>query len=302
MLRIPWPLWPQCRKASAFRTAIGTAAVLATVSGDMLRCSHDISVHQLAFGPMENFQYLITSRGTALLVDAAWDPPGILARVEEMGLKLAGLAYTHAHADHVGGFMGQNKILGAAEFRAGDLADSSVDSLPLQPLWIGEGDLKDAVRQSGIERSGWKALADGDRLEVFDEDVVSVTAVDTPGHSRGGVSFFVGGRGIDPAGPCSGGVLLTGDTLFVGNVGRTDLPGSSAPKLFRSLSRLSRFSDETVVLPGHNYGSRPRSTIGDERRENSAMRRGIKDYPPEKMTAPLPERATVAPQQLRSEL
>lgn len=78
----------------------------------------------------------------------------------------------------------------------------------------------------------------------------------TPGHTPGGVCLYAEGQ------------LFTGDTLFVGDSGRTDLPGGHRPTLGASIRRLMALPDETVVWPGHDYGPTPNSTIGWEKRHN----------------------------------
>jgi hydroxyacylglutathione hydrolase len=80
--------------------------------------------------------------------------------------------------------------------------------------------------------------------------------IHTPGHSPGGICLYAQGN------------LFTGDTLFVGDSGRTDLPGSHRPSLGASIRRLMQLPDETVVWPGHNYGPSASSTIGWEKRHN----------------------------------
>jgi glyoxylase-like metal-dependent hydrolase (beta-lactamase superfamily II) len=80
--------------------------------------------------------------------------------------------------------------------------------------------------------------------------------IHTPGHTPGGICLHIRGN------------LFTGDTLFVGDSGRTDLPGGHRPTLGASIRRLMTFPDDTVVWPGHNYGPTPTSTIGWEKRHN----------------------------------
>ncbi|HVY61640.1 MAG TPA: MBL fold metallo-hydrolase, partial [Planctomycetota bacterium] len=67
-------------------------------------------------------------------------------------------------------------------------------------------------------------------------------------------------------------VLFTGDTLFVGNCGRADLPGSDPQALFHTLRMLSNLPDDVAIYPGHNYGKKPTSTIAHERKTNAALR------------------------------
>jgi hydroxyacylglutathione hydrolase len=107
---------------------------------------------------------------------------------------------------------------------------------------------------------------DGDRY--FDADVrltdekslqlgeITFDVIHTPGHTPGGICLHAQGN------------LFTGDTLFVGDSGRTDLPGGDRPTLGKSIRRLMKLPDHTVVWPGHDYGPTPSSTIGWEKRNN----------------------------------
>lgn len=100
-------------------------------------------------------------------------------------------------------------------------------------------------------------LDDGAVLKV---GALEIKVIHTPGHSRDGVCFLVGNK------------LFTGDTLFVGECGRTDMPGGDAGALYDSLfGRLLKLPDDTEVFPGHDYGPRPTSTIGRERKSNYVL-------------------------------
>ncbi len=96
-------------------------------------------------------------------------------------------------------------------------------------------------------------LSDGDRLRV---GTLLVEVIHTPGHTPGGVCLYAGGH------------LFTGDTLFVGDSGRTDLPGGDRPALGASIRRLMELPEDTVVWPGHDYGPTPSSTLAWEKRHN----------------------------------
>jgi len=100
-------------------------------------------------------------------------------------------------------------------------------------------------------------VKDGDTITVGN---VSLQVIHTPGHSPGGMSLYIKG------------FVFTGDTLFVESVGRTDLQGSSASQMFRSIKeKLFTLPDDTQVLPGHNYGRTSTSTIGHEKSSNPFM-------------------------------
>jgi hydroxyacylglutathione hydrolase len=98
-----------------------------------------------------------------------------------------------------------------------------------------------------------KALSDG---EVITLAGLEFTIGHTPGHTRGSVTFRSGGENLD--------ALFTGDLLFAGSIGRTDLPGGDYQQILHSLARTLTLPDATNVLPGHG----PQTTIGDERRTN----------------------------------
>jgi hydroxyacylglutathione hydrolase len=98
--------------------------------------------------------------------------------------------------------------------------------------------------------------------QVFRVGSMEIRVVHTPGHRFDSVCYVVDGTHV-----------LTGDTLFVGECGRVDLPGSSVPDMHRSLTQvLPALPDHLVVLPGHDYGARPTSTLGHEKRTNHTMR------------------------------
>jgi len=102
------------------------------------------------------------------------------------------------------------------------------------------------------------AVSDGDVIEV---GAVSLRVLYTPGHSKDSICLLLDGQ-----------LIFTGDTLFVGNCGRTDLPGSDPAEMYSSLfERLAKLDDKLVVYPGHNYGSTPTSTIGREKKMNYVL-------------------------------
>jgi hydroxyacylglutathione hydrolase len=112
------------------------------------------------------------------------------------------------------------------------------------------------------------------QVKVEDNDVLHLGSVEirvifTPGHTPDGICLFVNGR-----------KLLTGDTLFVGECGRTDLPGGNPRQMYESLfHKLAKLSENVEVYPGHDYGSKPRSTIGEEKRTNYVLEpRSVEEF------------------------
>lgn len=196
---------------------------------------------------MANFAYVIEDpeTGDCVLVDPAFEVPRILQEVKILGLTVVGVINTHCHSDHTAGNQAVVEATGA-------------------PVMIHKEDAKalsgmgnrTLTRMMGGKRSPAPArlLKDGSIIEVGKG---SLKVLHTPGHTRGGICLHTPGH------------VITGDTLFVGAVGRTDLPGGSLKVLKRSVrEKIFTLPDATVVWPGHDYGPRPTTTVGHEKRTN----------------------------------
>jgi glyoxylase-like metal-dependent hydrolase (beta-lactamase superfamily II) len=208
-----------------------------------------IFVKQLLLGPMENFVYLIGDPETreCVVVDPAWEIDTILDTAQAGGYTITGALVTHTHQDHVGG----------------SLADWGMPGrIPGVEELLGRVPAKVYVHKA--EREFLKGFG-SDLVKVDNHDTLAVgrltlTFLHTPGHTPGSQCFLVQDR------------LVSGDTLFIGSCGRTDLPGSDPSEMYYSLTqRLGALPDETILLPGHNYGG-PSSTIGREKQQNPFMR------------------------------
>jgi len=200
---------------------------------------------QLELGPMQNFVYLIGDPETrdCIAVDPAWEIDTIVDTLAEDGMRLVGAVVTHTHQDHVGGHLFGFDIPGLEELLARAPTRVYVHRAEREFL---KGFGSDVVKVDG-----------GDTLSVGKR---VVTFIHTPGHTPGSQCFLVDGR------------LVSGDTLFIRSCGRTDLPGSDPAEMYTSLTRrLGALPDDTVVLPGHNYGGES-TTIGAEKRHNPMMR------------------------------
>ncbi len=127
----------------------------------------------------------------------------------------------------------------------------------------GNGALRSALGGEVVAHARSAVAADvrAEDGDVFSVGSVSMKVIYTPGHSADSICLLVGGR-----------VLLSGDTLFVGECGRTDLPGGDSRSLYVSLfGKLAKLPDDVEVYPGHDYGARPSSTVGEERRTNYVL-------------------------------
>lgn len=185
--------------------------------------------------------------GDAIVVDGGDDVPRIAQRLRALGLKPKYLVHTHAHIDHIGALGELRDTCGGSALL--HPADAPLyGSLAQQARWIGLAHVPPVVR---IDAD----LHDGDALVA---GTVTLRCLHTPGHTPGSTSFAVEHDAATT-------MLLTGDTLFRGSIGRWDLGGTSAADIVASINeKLLAYGDPTVVIPGHG----PATTIGAERREN----------------------------------
>ena len=182
----------------------------------------------------------------AVIIDPAGDEDKLLALIETRSLRVKYILNTHGHADHV-------------------LGNPKLKNLLKIPVCMHEADDRffndPSVREKSSHELGLPPsdpvdikLKDGDVLEL---GTLNIEVIHTPGHTPGSVCYLVGEH------------LFTGDTLFVGAAGRTDLIGGSLNTLIKSIEKkLIVLPKQTIVWPGHDYGESPSSTIGREMEEN----------------------------------
>lgn len=222
-----------------------------------LLAGRDFAVDDPFASQMANFIYLIgdTETRECMVVDPAWDIPGILDYVHNDGMKLTGALVTHYHPDHVGGTIFGYSISGLKDLLSKADVKCHVNEEEAQGLKIVTGlSDGDIVKHRG-----------GDRISVGS---ISITTLHTPGHTPGSQCFLVNST------------LVSGDTLFIGGCGRVDLPGGDSKEMYYSLTQvLGKLPDNVALFPGHNYGSKMSSTMGDEKRENQFMRiKSVEDW------------------------
>jgi hydroxyacylglutathione hydrolase len=185
----------------------------------------------LANGFDKNLCYVFGCSETrqAALIDAGIRLEAVEAALGELGLEPVALVVTHSHGDHL---------------------SEAPDVLRHWPLTVHAFD--PGVR-SRLGNPAFRLLQDGDEIVVGGE---RLEALHTPGHSPDSACFR------------SGGLLFTGDTLFVGRTGRTVGATSSIADLYRSILRLKQLAPQTTLLPGHDYGPTPSSTLARELAQN----------------------------------
>jgi len=207
-------------------------------------------LRQLQVGYMAIFAYIVGDKDSksGLVIDPAAETDRILDEAEKNGIEIKYIVNTHGHVDHISGNADMQKKTGAKII----IHEADADMLVSTPAMVLNMFRAKSSPAADI------IVKDGDIIRVGS---VSLTVFHTPGHTPGGISLFTDGY------------VFTGDTLFVESVGRTDLPGASWKTMAKAIrEKLLTLPDDTVVLPGHNYGRMPTSTIGHEKRNNPFLR------------------------------
>lgn len=191
--------------------------------------------------------YLIFDRqtGEGAVVDPSADLDAVMAAAGRVGAAVTKILLTHGHFDHILNLKPLREATGAPVYVHADDAICLADARWSQFLAFFDRNTTFAPAEY--------LLRDGDTVAVGAE---TVTVLHTPGHTGGSVTYAFGNT------------LLTGDTLFAGSIGRTDLLGGDAAKINASLRRLFQFPDGTVIYPGHGG----KSTIQQEKSSNPFLR------------------------------
>lgn len=180
-----------------------------------------MNLHRLMVGPLQTNCYLVADEsGVCAVIDPGDEPEKILAYAREHGLRICAVLLTHGHFDHVGGVR-------------------AIAQATACPVWMHEKDLTLRTAMTVAAPYYTDLYAEGDEVAVGS---LRFLVMETPGHTPGSVCLL-----------CEN-TLFTGDTLFAGSCGRTDL-GGNAQDMRRSLARLAALRENYTVCPGHGAGS-----------------------------------------------
>jgi hydroxyacylglutathione hydrolase len=195
-----------------------------------------MAIEQIRVGA-DNFCYVIydDKKHVAAVVDPGFDTTPTTLFLESLNLDVVYIIATHYHSDHTSEIGTLKK-----RFPKAKVVASAEDGKRLF---------------DGFDMS----VRDGDKLFVGE---VMLRFLETPGHTPGGLCILVDET-----------ALITGDTLFIGNCGRTDLPGGNLEKMFSSLQKkILPLSDHIMIYPGHDYGDQPFDMLGHQKKTNKTLR------------------------------
>ncbi len=197
---------------------------------------------RLIVGPLEENSYIIGDEATkeAIVVDPGDESDRIIEIIQDRNLRVHSIICTHTHFDHVGAVGDIKKATGARILIHKE--DQQIYETAKDQAAFWGYDFDDIPQPDGF-------IDEGDTIQVGN---MNFKVMHTPGHSPGGICLY------------GDGVLITGDTLFKGSVGRTDFPGGSMEELRKSFRRLLSLPENTKIFSGHG----PESTVGIEKRTN----------------------------------
>lgn len=180
-----------------------------------------------------------------IVVDPGGDVDEILEVIKENELDIKYIVLTHGHGDHIGGLMGLKAALDVPVM---------VHEFEKELLMDGSKNLSPTMAMGKVEVEPDILLKDGDKIKVGNGEIL---VIHTPGHTKGGISLKIGDN------------ILTGDTLFKGSIGRTDLLGGNYEQIIESIkTKILVYPDETMIHPGHG----PSSTIASEKTSNPFLK------------------------------
>lgn len=196
-------------------------------------------IKTIKVGELKTNCYIVASEDTkeTVIIDPADEPDKIIEAIDSDGLKPILIINTHLHPDHVGA----NPVL--AE-KYGIVAALGEHGLKLMKFFKAYFEEFSGLKLEDLQIK--RLLKDDETINIGN---IHLKVIATPGHSKGSICLYGGGN------------LFSGDTLFAGTYGRTDIPGGNEEEIIESIKKLMELPDDTIVYPGHGAST----TIGDER-------------------------------------
>ncbi len=200
-------------------------------------------IAQFEIGSYRNFIYLILDWESkkAAIIDPQADLSPPLESLQKHGFELAAVLLTHTHFDHVAG------------------VPELMTRYPHLPVYVHRADAHRFSKQDALRQSAFQLLEDGAVVRV---GTLNVKLIHTPGHSAGECCYYLEPTATMPP------YLITGDTIFIRDCGRTDLETGSNAEMFQSLQKIKKLPATAVILPGHHYREECASTLGQELAES----------------------------------
>jgi glyoxylase-like metal-dependent hydrolase (beta-lactamase superfamily II) len=192
-----------------------------------------LPIEQIDTG-FSNFSYVIYCKTTkkAALVDPSYKAEKALKFINSNGLTLEYIINTHHHSDHTGDNLNVKKQTGAKIIAS----------------------VEDGRHINGVDQT----VSNNEEILLGE---MKLKFLLTPGHTPGGICIIVDNE-----------VIITGDTLFIGDCGRCDLPGGDFKQMFTTLqNKIKTLPDHLIVYPGHNYGDKPFDTLGNQKKTNKTL-------------------------------
>lgn len=194
-----------------------------------------MTIKQLKTG-FDNFSYIVycPDKKDALIVDPSYDASKSINFIKQNNLNLKYVIITHYHLDHTKDITSIKKVVSSVKIIASELDGKKLN----------------------------------EKVDIFVKDKqklklgnIDLQFISTPGHTPGGICILIDNE-----------ALITGDTLFIGDCGRTDLPGGDINQMFKSLQeKIKPLPDNLIVYPGHDYGEKPYDTLGNQKRKNKTL-------------------------------
>lgn len=207
-----------------------------------------LEIERFELGPFATNCYFVTDNVTACIVDASFDPTALVKHGKREQAFVSDIVLTHAHCDHIAGLDDVRRAWPKAKLTVHALETAWLED-PMLNLSASYGEPISVAPADATVRGGEELALAGRKWKVLH----------VPGHSPGSIALY---SALD-------GVVISGDALFAGSIGRTDFPSASFETLAESIrTQLYTLPEDTVVLPGHG----PATTIGKELRGNPFVR------------------------------